>query len=123
MQRSLATLLPLVDGLWLVADPLVFSSQSALEDIFQAADEEQVAVLTYSKAFRSFKPTLILAVDDPTVGRQAAGLARNLVAGQLPASAVQPPAGSAILLDMAKARQYGLELNNAALASVNELLE
>jgi len=84
INRSLTTLLPQVDALWLVADPIVFSSQSAVEDIFQSADREQVAVLTYSQAFRPFKPTLIVAVDDPTVGRQAAGLARTLIAGKQP---------------------------------------
>ncbi len=123
LTRSLATLLPQVDALWLVADPLVFSCQSAVEDIFSAADKEQVAVLTYSKAFRPFKPTLIVAVDDPTVGRQAAVLASRLVGGERPAMQVQPPAGSSILLDMAKVEQYGLQLNSTALASVNELLE
>ena len=123
LSSGLASLLPQVQGLWLVADPLVFSSQSALEDIFQAAHQRQVAVLTYSKAFRPFKPTLILAVDDPTVGRQAAAMARNIRQGRPPARQVLPPAGSAIMLDMAKVKQYGLELNSRALASVNELLE
>ncbi len=123
LEESLALLLPQVEALWLMADPKVLSSRQAIQTIFDKAQALDKPVFSYSEVFEPFGPTLIISTDQPTVGRQAAALAAMIRAGDKPATKVQFPAGSRVILNPNKAQKFGLKVNPNAMSSVNRIME
>jgi putative tryptophan/tyrosine transport system substrate-binding protein len=122
LSRELDRLLPDVDLLWLKADPLVLSSKKAVSLIFSKCEEYKKPIFSYSQVFANYGATMVISVDSPTVGRQAAGLAIMLQEEKVPAHRVQPPAGTHISLNLQKIEEYGLVFNEEALDSVNSLI-
>lgn len=119
----LSGLLDSVDGLWLIADPVVLAGRGSVERIFQVADSKRKPVFTYDDVFEELGPSLIISIDTPTVGRQAAGLASRLVSGDHIEERVQSPAGSSITLNMRRIEQYSIRLNMEALDSVSRIIK
>lgn len=121
--RILPDLLASADALWLISDPLVITGKAALLEILAACDGRKIPVLSYNEAFAAAGATLVVAVDDPTIGRQAAGMARDILSGTPPDETVQFPAGSSVILNMGKVKAHGLEFNPDALGQVNHVIE
>lgn len=109
-------------ALWLIPDPMVMPEKQYLYDILKICQESRMPVFTYHSAFVELGAVLSVAVDDPTIGRQAAGIAAELLSGKKPEERVQFPAGSDITLDLKKAGEYGLEYNRDALRLVNNII-
>ena len=120
---ALKALLPKIDALWLISDPVIVSDNQALMDVLKTCDENKKPVFSYHDAFAKYGATLIVSVDNPTIGRQAAGIATEVLAGEKMEEKVQYPAGSHIILNLGKAKEFGLEYNEDALASVNTIIE
>lgn len=121
-EKQLRRLLPDVDALWIVADPVVLSSADDIEAIFRIAHESRKPVFAYSHALADFGATLVVAPDHATVGRQAAGLLAGDRPGTDKEPVVQHPAGSAVTLNIRLVEEYGLEMNERALDSVNHVI-
>ncbi|MEE4357950.1 MAG: ABC transporter substrate binding protein [Desulfococcaceae bacterium] len=119
---ALAQMLPEVQALWLIPDPRVMPEKKYLYDILEKCHEKQIPVFTYHSAFVRLGAVMSVAVDNPTIGRQAAGIAQELLSGKKPADRVQFPAGSEITLDLKKAGEYGLKYNRDALGLVNYII-
>ena len=66
---------------------------------------------------------MVISPDIPTIGRQAAGLADEVMADEEIEEKFQDPAGSAITLNMKVVEKYKLKLNEDALDSVNQLIK
>ena len=66
---------------------------------------------------------LIVSVDNPTTGRQAAAISREVLSGDVVKKKVQLPAGSHIILNLKKANEYGLKYGEMALSVVNRFIE
>ncbi len=109
-------------ALWLIPDPMVMPEKQFLYDILKTCQESRMPVFTYHSAFVELGAVLSVAVDEPTIGRQAAGIAQELISGKKPEDRVQFPAGSDITLDLKKAGEYGLEYNRDALGLVNNVI-
>jgi putative tryptophan/tyrosine transport system substrate-binding protein len=122
LERSLKELLPKVDALWLVSDPLVLATQTSTEEILRQADAAQKPIFTFNPAFVDAGATLAISPDTPTIGRQAATLINELIGSKKLESRFQEPAGSEIILNLRKVNQYGLKLNDDALSSVNRIV-
>jgi putative ABC transport system substrate-binding protein len=120
---SLKGLLPKVDALWLISDPLIMSNKTSLTEVLKECELSKTPVFSYHEAFVKYGVTLVLSVDNPTIGRQAAGIALEVLAGEKMEEEVQYPAGSHITLNLRKVKDYGLEYNADALASVNRIIE
>ncbi len=120
---ALHELLPEIDALWLISDPVIMSDNTSLTEVLRYCDEKKKPVFSYHDAFVKYGATLIVSVDNPTIGRQAAGIALEVLAGEITEEKVQYPAGSHIILNLKKVKTYGLEYNADALASVNRILE
>jgi len=116
---ALAALLPTVDVLWLIPDPVVLSDAGAIDLVFAEADKRSKAIFAYDAAFATRGAALAVASDIATVGRQAARLVEDLVAGRTPAETVQSPAGTELTVNMRAVTKYRLDLNPDALQSVN----
>lgn len=120
---ALMKLLPEIDALWLISDPVIMSESQSLIGLLKICDEKKTPVFSYHDTFVKYGATLIVAVDNPTIGRQAAGIALEVLEGEKVEDKVQHPAGSHIILNLKKVKEYGLEYNEEALASVNTIIE
>lgn len=120
VDAGLAELLPRVDALWVASDPVVLADEASVRRLFVAIAAARKPSFTYSSAFADFGPTLIVAPDVPTIGRQAASILK--AGGNGAAKEIQSPAGSEIILNLGAVRDYGLQLNEEARDSVNRFI-
>ena len=116
-------LLPQVDGLWLIPDPVVLANVKSVKRVFAIADKLRKPVFAYDPVFADNGAAIIMSPDIPTVGRQAAGLAENLLSDEPIAQRILNPVGSEIMVNMKSIEKYGLKLNEEALDSVNTIIE
>jgi putative ABC transport system substrate-binding protein len=112
-----------IDALWLISDPVIMPDKDVIQDIFKACDAGRVPVFTYHEAFADYGAVLIVSVDDPTIGRQAADIAREVLSDEDSQEKVQLPAGSSIILNLRQLSALGLPYNEAALSAVNQIIE
>jgi putative ABC transport system substrate-binding protein len=121
-ESALNKLLPKVDALWLIPDPIVIYDIESVNKLFGQCQEAGKPIYTYDKAFADLGATLIMSADIPTMIRQSAEIVFSLQEDQKIEEKVQNPAGSHIILNMKKVEEYGLKLNIEALDSVNEIV-
>ncbi len=122
VDKALGMILPRVDALWLIADPVVLSSEPALKRLFDAAQQAKVPVLAYDEAFIESGALLAISADQATIGTQAALMAEQIGAGQPAQPRVIDPAGSEITLNAKALPIYALSLNRDAVSSINRLI-
>ncbi len=122
IESALNKLLPKVDALWLIPDPMVIHDIESVNKIFKQCQASGKPIYTYDKAFAGLGATLIMSADIPTMIRQSAEIVSGILDGQEIEEKVQNPAGSHIILNMKKVEEYGLNLNIEALDSVNEIV-
>jgi putative ABC transport system substrate-binding protein len=120
---DLKKLLPQVDAFWLISDPDLISDKKELLAILKECHTQKIPVFSYHEAFATLGAVLVVSADNRTIGRQAANIATEVLAGNTLNEKVQFPAGSRIILNLSKVKEYGLEYNKAALGSVNEIIE
>lgn len=120
---TLKGMLPGIDALWLISDPVLVCDNKSLMAVLKACEKNKTPVFSYHEAFAKYGVTLVVSVDDPTIGRQAAGVALEVLSGEKIQERVQNPAGSHIILNLNKVKKYGLEYNEDALASVNKIID
>ena len=120
---ALKALMPKIDALWLISDPVIMSEKQTLLEVFKSCDDNKLPVFAYHEAFAEYGAVLVVSVDIPTIGRQAAGIAMAVLSDEKMEEKVQFPAGSYIVMNLKKVKQYALRYNENALASVNRLIE
>ncbi len=118
LQRDISEL----DALWFIPDPVVMDSEDAILAIFGICDAYKVPVFAYDPVYAEVGATLVIAVDSPTVGRQAAALARNVMKHKPPRVRFQHPVGTRIILNRKNVTNYNLVVNKHALGSINEII-
>ena len=91
--------------------------------MFKACDAKKIPILSYHDAFAEYGAMVIVSVDNPTTGRQAAAISREVLSKNVVRKKVQLPAGSHILLNLKKADAYGLKYREMALSMVNRFIE
>lgn len=123
LESALEELLPKVDALWLISDPVVLSDRESVLRIFEQSDAMKKPVLTYNEVFSAYGALLVIEADIPTIGEQASMLALDILSDKKITNRVQPPAGSRLILNMKKIREYGIELNEEAIGSVNRIIK
>lgn len=123
VKAALNTLLPTIDALWLISDPVVLASTERVKEIFTLSDAMKKPVFAYDKLFANFGAALVISADIATMGKQAAKMANNILHDKESMVKAQSPAGSHIAINVKKLEQYGIPLNPKALSSVNEFIE
>ena len=94
-----------------------------LYKILKICDANKILIFSYHEAFAEIGAVLVISVDDPTIGRQAGGIAAQLLSSSNPTEKVQFPAGSHITLNMKKVKAYGLQYNQNSLGMVNNIIK
>ncbi len=123
IEKALNELLPKVDALWLIPDPTVINEIKSVKKIFKQSEVSMKPVLAYDKVFVNFGAALVISADISTMAKQAAGLTLDILADQKITERIQNPAGTHIILNMKKVKEYGINLNIDALDSVNEIIK
>ena len=124
VNRALKELLLKVDAIWLTSDPIILAKTESIEDIFTQSDTMMKPILANNAMFADYGAVLMISADITTMGRQAAGIAKAILAHTMPLDErLHQPAGSSITLNMKKIDEYGLTLNIEALDSVNDLIQ
>jgi putative ABC transport system substrate-binding protein len=118
---TLKKLLEKVDAFWLISDPELMSTKEDLLNILKECDARKVPVFSYHEAFADFGAILIVSADNLTIGRQAAGIVREILSGNKLEEKVQFPAGSRIIFNLTKVKEYGLQYNEDAIGFANEV--
>ena len=121
--NALKALMSKVDALWLISDPLIMSDKENLTEVFNECEVKKVPVFSYHDIFVEYGAVLIVSVDEPTIGRQAASIAKEIISVGSMEEKVQYPAGSHIILNLKKVKEYGLPYKEEALSMVNEIVE
>jgi putative ABC transport system substrate-binding protein len=122
-ESFLKQLLGSCDAIWLISDPLVIPEERYLLNMLKLCDTYKKPVFSYNEIFAELGAVLVVSVDDPTIGRQAADMASGLLSTQKSDEKVQFPAGSQVILNLKKAKEYGLEYNPNALGVVNTIIK
>jgi len=120
---ALKELLPEIDALWLISDPVIMSDKKIVMEVFKECDAKKVPVFSYHDVFVDYGAILMVSVDNPTIGRQAAGIAMEVLSVGKMEEKVQSPAGSQIILNLKKVKEYSLHYNEEALGAVNQIIE
>ncbi len=120
---ALQELLKEVDALWLISDPVVMSDKECLMKVFNQCDISKIPILSYHEAFAEYGAMLIVSVDNPTTGRQAAAISQEVLSKDVVKKRVQLPAGSHIFLNLKKADEYGLKYRERAFSTANRIVE
>lgn len=123
LDEAARKLLPRVDALWVIPDPVVLSSDDSVTRLFARAREAKVPVFAYDDSFIEQGALLAIAPDQGTMGTQAAMIAEDVFSGQGMPRRVVDPAGSEIVLNLKLLPAYSLPLNKDALPSVNRLIK
>ncbi len=123
IKSALKKLLPKVDALWLIPDPIVISDMDSVKMIFDKSEAAGKPILAYDKSFANLGASFVMSADISTIGKQAAVFVNDIQTGQEISNRIQDPAGSYIILNMKKVREHGIKLNIEALDSVNEIIE
>ena len=106
----------------MISDPVILSNKKVLLQVFKDCDLSKIPVFSYNDAFAKQGAVLIVSVDDATIGRQAAGISTDVISGTT-GEKVQYPAGSRIVMNLKKIKEYGLTYEESSLSSVNEIIE
>ncbi len=120
---ALKQLVPDVNAVWLISDPLVMPEKKYLFNILKTCDAAKKPVFSYHDAFAKIGAVLIVSADNPTIGRQVAGIVLDILSSGKLDEKVQYPAGSRIILNLKKVKEYGLKYNKSSLGSVNDIIK
>jgi putative ABC transport system substrate-binding protein len=105
--RAVEWLLPRVDALWLLPDASLVTPESFRFLLLQSF-RRGIPVLAFAKSFVRAGALLALAPDYEAMGRAAATLVAELLAGRTPPPAAPPPARIAV--NTTTARKLGLKV-------------
>ncbi len=122
LESSLKALIESVDAIWLIPDPGVIADEQSLVTLFKQSEEAKKPVFAYDEIFKN-DAAFIIYTDAPTIGRQSASLAIDIIKRNPTKDKVLEPAGSYIMINLKKVKKYKLKLNNDALDSVTKIIE
>jgi putative ABC transport system substrate-binding protein len=120
---ELKRLLPDIEALWIISDPVMMPNKDILLNILKSCDTQKIPVFSYNSILIQYGALLAVSVDEPTIGRQAAGIAEELLSGNKPEEKVLFPAGTHIVLNLQKAKAYRIQYNEESLGSINQIIE
>jgi len=122
LEEKLNSLLSEIDVLWVIADPGVLADNATVQKIFAMSAEMKKPIFTYADGFVALGASLIIAADTPTMGRQAANIAKSILQHESIKEPIQTPAGSTITLNTCQLSKISVDFNSDALDSINKLI-
>tara|TARA_B100000745_G_C20153680_1_gene395401 strand:+ start:2814 stop:3719 length:906 start_codon:yes stop_codon:yes gene_type:complete len=112
-----------IDLLILLSDPVVMKNHSQVLQLMTAADKMALPVVGFFPALLEHGALMVMVVDNPTIGRQAAQLVQQIQENTLLTPKNEFPAGSHVLLNQQKAKKLGITIAPAALDDISQMVE
>ncbi|MEN8216705.1 MAG: ABC transporter substrate binding protein [Pseudomonadota bacterium] len=106
-----------VDAIWLKFDEIIFSNVGNLQTILN----QRKPIIANDSLFSNYGAVLTIATDLPALGRQAASFAQSLLEQQPFSAKLQFPITYKVTVNLRKAHEYGIEINHAALSSIDKM--
>lgn len=110
------------DAMMVIPDPLFLNDEKAVENLFSLSSSYKKPVFAYHELFIHYGASLVISVDDSTIGRQIAGMMQGRINGDK-IEKVQYPAGTKIIFNKKEASRLGLKANSDVLLFVTEIIE
>ncbi|MBF0225683.1 MAG: hypothetical protein HQK76_09540 [Desulfobacterales bacterium] len=120
---GLDNLIGKIDAFWMISEPAIMSDKKNIFRILKECDQNKLPVFTYHEALAKCGAVLVVAVDDATIGRQAADIITQIFKGEEVKDKIQFPAGSYVIFNQKKADEYGLPYVKEALRSADIILK
>lgn len=114
--NTIQAILPHVDAIWLVPDPIISENADNEVQIFEEAAILQKPIFSYDPQFIKYGVVLTMMADVSAIGKQAANLVKSVFKKQpLPKKKVQlPQVISHVIVNLKKVNEYGIKFNRAA---------
>ena len=124
---ALKEILPDVDAIWLVPDPIISENIHSKLQILKEANIWQKPIFTYNPKYINedkYGVVLTMTADVSAIGEQAANLVKDILKKQLIPEKVQFPVASPhIIVNLKKVHKYGIKFNEAARTLVDKIIE
>lgn len=106
--RALRAFADGIDAFWLIPDPTVVTPQ-AFKAILEFSQKQNVPFFAYNEAFVKAGALLSLGPNATSIGAQACGVAKQVLAGKSPKNIdIAAPTGMELFLNMKTSEQLGL---------------
>ncbi len=123
VSRNLKILQKKVDALWVIPDPMVMASRDQVLTIYKNCDLSKLPIFAHDPVYADIGAVTVIAVDIPTIGRQAAGLVDDILQGKPQPQRFQNPVGTKIIVNLKNIEKYGLKFNEKALGIVTRVIK
>jgi ABC-type uncharacterized transport system substrate-binding protein len=110
------------DAMMVIPDPLFLNDEKAVEKLFKLSNAYKKPVFAYHELFIHYGASLVISVDDSTIGRQIAAMMQGRINGEK-IEKVQYPAGTRIIFNKKEASRLGLKAGSDVSFFVTEILE
>lgn len=110
------------DAVMIISDPLFISDEKAVKNLFMASEKYKKPVIAYHELFIEYGATLVMSVDNPTIGRQIAAMIESNI-NKDAIEKIQYPAGTKVIINKKGAANIGLELTQDILVNATEIIE
>jgi len=117
INNTLQAILPQVDAIWLVPDPIISENANNEVQIFKEAAIWQKPIFAYNPQFinEDYGAVLTMTADVSALGEQAANLVKDILKKQsLPEKVEFPIATPHVVVNLKKVHEYGIKFNRAA---------
>jgi putative tryptophan/tyrosine transport system substrate-binding protein len=110
------------DAIMIIADPIFLNNEHAVENLFTLSQIHKKPIIAYHKLFIQYGATLVISVDNPTIGRQiAAMLENNLLEKSV--ENIHYPAGTNIIFNKKQAILLDVKFNPDISQIATEIIE
>lgn len=110
------------DGFVVISDPVLLKNKDEVESIFEIMKDLKKPIFAYHELFVKYGASLIVSVDNPTIGRQVASMI-NIHLDKKEFDPIQLPMGTNVVFNKKHVDNMGLQYNKFALSVINKVIE
>ncbi|HEX5330197.1 ABC transporter substrate-binding protein [Sulfuricurvum sp.] len=110
------------DAMMVISDPLFLNNEKTVEEVFHKSELYKKPVIAYHELFVQYGATLILSVDNPTIGRQIASMMERHSSDDT-IEKIQYPAGTKIIFNKNVANKIGVEFTPDIASTATDIVE
>lgn len=110
------------DALLLIADPVLIKDENTVIELFEDMQKQKKPIFAYHELFIKLGASLVISVDNPTIGRQVALMIENFKQKK-EFKKIQIPVGTNVIFNKKLADKLGIKYNKEAISVVNKVIE
>ncbi|MCX6073831.1 MAG: ABC transporter substrate-binding protein [Campylobacterales bacterium] len=110
------------DAMMIIPDPLFVNNATAIKNLFIVSEKYKKPVIAYHELFIKYGATLVISMDNPTVGRQIAAMIESHI-NEEKIEKIQYPAGTNIIFNKKEAALIGVKFSPDISSIATEIVE